>query len=42
MVGDVGSFEGWEIELGGMELYLQSVNIKGDYWNNVNIVKSLT
>lgn len=29
MVGDEGSFEGGEIELGGMELYLQSVNIKG-------------
>ena len=31
MVGKVGSFEGVEIELWGMELYLQSVNIRGDF-----------
>lgn len=34
MVGDVGSFEGGEIELGEMKLYLQSVNIKGDFGAN--------
>ena len=42
MVGDVGSFEGGEIELGGMWVYLQSVNIKGDCLNGAYIVKSLT